>query len=127
MNQQKRAADHLLSYEDFNRFFMLIKRNVNAVRKNLGTFEEPYSEISQNYKNILIKVLLPAVAKRHLKIVASDVLIEIKAEQKTTSEGKSKTFYRAIDLPSTADVKKTHARYAHNTLHIIIPKIAAPI
>jgi HSP20 family molecular chaperone IbpA len=122
--QTRQFNDDLFSYEDLSSFFTFLKKNVNTLRKNLGKFEEPYSEISQNYKQILIKVLLPAVARSNLKIIASDTLLEIKAEQHG-SEEKPKTFYRAIDLPSRADIKRTVAKYRHNTLQIIIPTISA--
>lgn len=123
--QTRQFNDDLFSYEDLSRFFTFLKKNVNTLRKNLGKFEEPYSEISQNYKHILIKVLLPAVARNNLKIIASDTLLEVKAEQHNGREDKPKTFYRAIDLPSQADIKNTVAKYRNNTLHIIIPKVFA--
>lgn len=123
--QTRHFNDDLFSYEDLSSFFTFLKKNVNTLRKNLGKFEEPYSEISQNYKQILITVLLPQVARSNLKIIASDTLLEIKAEQKNGTAEKPKTFYRAIDLPSCADIKKTAATYRNNTLHIIIPTLYA--
>ena len=48
MAKRRTLVNDILNHEDINRFLVFFKKNVNIVRKKLGKFEEPYSEISQS-------------------------------------------------------------------------------
>tara|TARA_Y100000310_G_scaffold335338_2_gene417094 strand:+ start:13010 stop:13387 length:378 start_codon:yes stop_codon:yes gene_type:complete len=121
--KKRTLVNDLLEQEDVNRILTFFKKNANFVKKRLGKFEEPYSEISQNHKQVMIKVLLPDVSKNNLQLKMNDRLIEIKAEQKKIKWRPAKTFYRAIDLPSNANIKNAVAQYKKNKLKIVIPKL----
>ena len=91
------------------------------LKKAMGQFEEPYSEMSQNFKEILIKVTLPDVERRYLTLKMAGRTVEILAEHKASGKH-VKTYYRSIDLPSTADMMKASAKYVGETLYIKVPQ-----
>ena len=78
--------------------------------------------LTAKFHKVKIKVLLPDVNKNNLHLKMNERLIEIKAEQKKTKWRIPKTFYRAIDLPSNANIKNAVAQYKKNKLKIVIPK-----
>ena len=121
MGKRLKKGLAFLEETDLNKFVKIVKNNVNALRKAMGQFEEPYSEMSQNFKEILIKITLPDVEKRYLTLKMIGKTIEIVADQK--HKGKHlKTFYRSIDLPSTADIMGASAKYVGETLYIKVPQ-----
>lgn len=121
MGKRTKKGLSFLEQSDLNRFVKIVKKNVNAMRKAMGRFEEPYSEMSQNFREIFIKVTLPDIEKRYLTLKMIGKSVEIVAEQK--NNGKHvKTYYRSIDLPSTADVMKASAKYIGETLFIRVPQ-----
>jgi len=110
-----------LEQADLSTFIKILKQNVNAVKKAMGKFEEPYSEMSQNFKAILIKVTLPDVERRYLTLKLIGKTVDILAEHRY--QGKHmKTYYRSIALPSTANVAKASAKYIGDTLYIKVPQ-----
>ena len=110
-----------LEEADFNTFVSILKKNVNTLKKALGQFEEPYSEMSQNFKEILIRVVLPEIEKRYLTLKMIGKTVEVIAEHK--HQGKHiKTYYRSIHLPSTANTLKASATYVGETLYIKVPQ-----
>lgn len=120
MEKEKKGLS-FLEQADLGKFFKTFKQNVNTLRKAFGRFEEPYSEMSQNFAAILIKVTLPDVEKRNLTLKMVGKTVEVIAEQKR--QGKHmKTFYRCIDLPSTADISKATAKYVGEYLYIKVPQ-----
>ncbi|HLC72318.1 MAG TPA: Hsp20/alpha crystallin family protein [Candidatus Nanoarchaeia archaeon] len=121
MGKRSKKGLAFLEETDLNKFVKIVRNNVNALRKALGQFEEPYSEMSQNFKEILIKVTLPDVERRYLTLKMVGKTIEIVADQKY--KGKHlKTFYRSIALPSTADIMGASAKYISDTLYIKVPQ-----
>ncbi len=121
MGKRTKKGLSFLEQSDLNRFVKIVKKNVNAMRKAMGRFEEPYSEMSQNFREIFIKVTLPDIEKRYLTLKMIGKSVEIMAEQK--NNGKHvKTYYRSIDLPSTANVLKASAKYIGETLFIRVPQ-----
>lgn len=121
MGKRTKKGLSFLEQSDLNRFVKIFKKNVNAMRKAMGQFEEPYSEMSQNFKEIFIKVTLPGIERKYLTLKMIGKSVEIVAEQK--DNGKHvKTYYRSIDLPSTADVLKASATYIGETLFIRVPQ-----
>lgn len=121
MGKRTKKGLSFLEEADFNKFVSILKHNVNAVKKAIGQFEEPYSEMSQTFREILIKVTLPDVEKRYLTLKMVGRTVEVIAEHKR--QGKHvKTYYRSIDLPSTADTLKASAKYVGETLYIKVPQ-----
>ena len=121
MGKRTKKGLSFLEEADLNKFVKIFKRNLNAVKKAIGKFEEPYSEMSQNFREILIKVTLPDVEKRYLTLKMVGRTVEIIADHR--HQGKHvKTYYRSIDLPSTADMLKASAKYIGETLYIKVPQ-----
>ena len=125
MARQKKSDNLLItnSYADFSQLFSNIRKNVNTFRQNMGKFEEPYSEVSQNHRHIKIKINLPDVHKKDLRLHMGSKHIEVKATQKKRKGMPSKTFYRSIPLPSTAVIQEAMAHYQRTTLKITIPNV----
>ena len=121
MGKRTKKRLPFLEEADLNTFVKILKRNIHAVRKAMGQFEEPYSEMSQNFRYILIKIVLPAVEKRHLTLKMVGRTVEVLAEQK--HHGRHvKTYYRSIALPSTANALQASATYVGETLYIKVPQ-----
>ncbi|GEM_PF-3213034 len=121
MGKKTKKGLSFLEQTDLNKFVKVLKQNVNAVRKAMGQFEEPYSEMSQNFREILIKVTLPNVEKRYLTLKFAGKTVEILAEHRKKGVH-VKTYYRSIALPSTADIVKASAKYVGDTLYIKVPQ-----
>ena len=103
-----------------------IRKNIRAVnnqarvvQKYFLKYEEPYSEVSQNFKALLIKVRLPYTKKRDitLRILGDKVEIEGVFNHKTGRRG----FFRKVDLPSNARSDRAKAVFKNETLKIKIP------
>ncbi|MBI1972822.1 Hsp20/alpha crystallin family protein [Candidatus Woesearchaeota archaeon] len=122
MGKQTKKRLPFLEEADINTFVKILKRNIHAVRKAMGQFEEPYSEVTHNFKHILIKIALPAVEKRHLTLKIAGRTVEVIAEQKHHRRH-VKTYYRSIELPSTAHTLRASATYAGETLYIKVPQV----
>ena len=121
MGKHQRKELSFLEQADLHSLVKIFKKNINAMKKAMGKFEEPYSEMSQNYKEILIRVTLPAIEKKLLTLRILGKTVEIAAEQH--EQGKHvKTFYRSIDLPSTADTRGATATYVGDVLSIKVPQ-----
>ncbi len=121
MGKRTKKEMSFLEQADLNKFVKILKKNVNAVKKAMGQFEEPYSEMSQNFKEILIKVTLPDVDRRYLTLKMAGRTVEVLAEHKAFGKH-VKTYYRSIDLPSTANMLKASAKYIGDTLYISVPQ-----
>ena len=121
MGKRTKKGLSFLEQTDLNRFVKIVKKNINTIRKAMGQFEEPYSEMSQNFREIFIKVTLPDIEKKYLTLKMIGKSVEILAEQK--NNGKHvKTYYSSIDLPSTADILNASAKYIGETLFIRVPQ-----
>lgn len=121
MGKHQHKELSFLEQADLHSFVKILKKNVNAIKKAMGKFEEPYSEMSQNCKEILIRVTLPAIDKKYLTLRILGKTVEVVAEQ--TDEGAHvKTLYRSIDLPSTADTRRATATYVGDVLSIKVPQ-----
>lgn len=96
-----------------------VNNQVRVVQKYFLKYEEPYSEISQNFKALLIKVKLPYTKKRDiiLRILGDKVEIEGVSNHKNVRKG----FFRKVDLPSNVKVDRAKAVFKNETLKIKIP------
>lgn len=108
--------------------------------------EEMLDELSTNYrrafanfketdKEFIVEVEVPGIEKEDIKLSTTEHGIEIKAEKKHEEESEengysySKSFsgfYRAFDVPDTADLKHIEAEYKGGVLTIKMPKIQRP-
>ncbi len=110
---------------DFQKFFTDVNKQVDIVRKNLVTYEEPYSEITQNDKIIEILVKLPDVYKKDLTVKLEGNQVFVNAHQREKSMFgyiTKKGFSRKILIPDNALLKKAKAVYKGDILKIKIPK-----
>ena len=96
-----------------------VNNQVRVLQKYFLKYEEPYSEISQNFKALLIKVNLPYTKKRDitLRILGDKVEIEGVSNHKNVRKG----FFRRVDLPLNVKVDRAKAVFKNETLKIKIP------
>ena len=96
-----------------------VNNQVRAAQKYFLKYGEPYSEISQNSKTLLIKVKLPYTKKKDitLRILGDKVEIEGVSNHKTGKRG----FFRKVDLPSNVRPDRAKAVFKNETLKIKIP------
>ncbi|HLD12222.1 MAG TPA: Hsp20/alpha crystallin family protein [Candidatus Nanoarchaeia archaeon] len=108
----------MVSRKEENKFLQSI---TDKFQSFVGTFEKPFSNISQNIKKSTIIVELPHVQDKDLTIIINNDLVIIKA-----TRGKEKTlnytiFYRKIPLPAGLDIQKTKKTFQRGTLTLEIP------
>ena len=133
MKNKKRGLD-ILSNLNINRFIgdindginkniSVFNRRITRIRKNFVKYHEPHSEISQNYKNMIIKINLPNAFKKDILLKISYGKIEVRGHSfvKENKRRVLRGFYRSIDLPPTARPDKATAKFKKETLTIKIP------
>lgn len=103
-----------------------INKGVNSL---MGAYKKPYSNITQNPKNVTINVELPRIKRRDIFLELNDEKLSVKAEDTSRRVKGSDPeieaalgFYRAIVLPKGLAVDKTEAKFSGNVLKIKIPK-----
>ncbi|MDO8628542.1 MAG: Hsp20/alpha crystallin family protein [Nanoarchaeota archaeon] len=87
----------------------------------LGTFEKPFSNISQNVKKAVITVELPNVNDKDLTIMVNNDLAIIKATRGKENTTNYTVFYRKIPLPAGLDIQKTKKTFKRGILTLEIP------
>jgi HSP20 family protein len=93
---------------------------------------EPFTDIQETDKEVVLTAEIPGVKKGDIKINATEDAIEISAESKSEVEEEKEgyvrkersfgRFYRRYSLPSTVDPDKTKASYKNGVLEVRMPK-----
>lgn len=93
---------------------------------------EPRTDIENKAKTIEITAEMPGINQKDIKISIEKNRIEIKAEQKEKTEIKKKNFYRqersytgfyrAFNLPTAVNPKKTKTTLKNGLLKIVMQK-----
>ncbi|MDO8556579.1 MAG: Hsp20/alpha crystallin family protein [Nanoarchaeota archaeon] len=89
----------------------------------LGSFEKPFSNITQNTKKVNIHVELPKVQDKDLTIVITSELVVIKASRGKKDHPDYTVFYRKIPLPAGLDIHNTTKKFSRGTLTLEIPML----
>lgn len=115
----------------FEEFFKKPETKLLGHEKNLPALKEPVSDVIIKDGNAIVRVDLPGVDKRDVKLNVTENFVEIKAEKKhevkVEKEGFFKQersyagFYRVIPLPAEVKAEKSKANYKDGVLEIIIP------
>lgn len=114
-----------------------------AMEKVFGRFprlfrEEPLGpwwpavDVFERDDNVVVKVDLPGVDKKNVKIFVTDEDVTIQGEMKREEEVREKNYYRSeraygkfsrtIPLPVAVDRDKAKASFKDGVLEIVIPK-----
>jgi HSP20 family protein len=93
---------------------------------------EPLTDITEDDKEYLVKVELPAMKKEDVKVTVENGTLRISGERKAEKEEKTKkyhriersygSFLRAFTLPEGADGTKVNADYKDGVLTVRLPK-----
>jgi HSP20 family protein len=97
-----------------------------------ATAWEPATDITEDDKEYLVKVELPAMNKEDVKVTVENGTLQISGERKAEKEEKTKkyhriersygSFLRAFMLPDSADGTKVNAEYKDGMLTVHLPK-----
>jgi len=106
--------------------FLLGKQNYSTIPRT------PLTDIQQAGNNVVVRLELPGVEKKDLKIIAKENSIEISAERKSESKVVKKgylrhergysRFHRIIPLPSVIDVNSVKSELKNGVLAITATK-----
>ncbi len=96
-----------------------VNSRFKVVQKYFLKYEEPYSEISQNNKALLISVKLPYTKKKDIALRILGNKVEVKGISSHKNDRKG--FFRNIDLPLNARTDRAKAVFKNETLKIKIP------
>ena len=123
---------------EFNRFFRDFNRSFGMLRNEDDSSEvaefnwSPLSDILENDDNFQIKLDLPGVDKKDVKISYSEGKIEISGERKNESKVEGEKyhrvershgkFFRSFNLPSEVKEDKIKADFKNGQLNVVIPK-----
>jgi HSP20 family protein len=98
------------------------------------TLWAPLTDITEDDKEFLVKVELPAMKKEDVKVTVENGMLRITGERKAEKEEKTKkyhriersygTFERSFTLPDGADGTKVSADYKDGMLTVRLPKTA---
>ena len=101
----------------------IINRNITNIRKDFVRYHEPYSEVLQNYRSMLVRIKLPDVPKKNLLLKVGNGKIEVRGHTFIRENDKKllRGFYRIINLPQNALLHKAKAKYKNDVLKIKIP------
>lgn len=104
----------------------------------LEPFREPYSDVIESDKEVIVTMELPGVEKSDIKITTTDNSVEISAERRSAAEEKREergyimrersysSFYRKIPLSASVDPSRAKASYKNGILEIVLPKTGEP-
>jgi HSP20 family protein len=91
----------------------------------------PDVEIKQTNGEFMVKVDLPGLTKKDVKVEVSDGALTIEGERKQEKEEKGEGFYRSertygkfsrtIALPEGVEVEKAKANFTNGVLEIVMP------
>jgi len=117
----------------FDRFF---GRALAQLRPTPGLFGEgfrlPLMDVSDKKDRIVVKVELPGIDKKNVKVSLDGDILSIRGETKKEQEVKKKdyyyseraygSFYRSLPLPVAVEKEKIRASYKDGILTIELPK-----
>ncbi|MBI2498828.1 Hsp20/alpha crystallin family protein [Candidatus Woesearchaeota archaeon] len=116
-------------FKEMKRVQDRINKKVNSL---MGGYKKPYSNITQNPKNVVINVELPGIKKKNIFLDVNDEKLVVKADENSrkikekediySEIDKSLGYYRSIVLPKGLAVDKTEAKLSGKVLKIRIPK-----
>lgn len=96
---------------------------------------EPFTDIQESDKEIIVTAEIPGVDKRDIRINATEDRLEISAETKYEAKEEKEgyvrkersygRFYRALTLPATVKSQEAKASYKNGVLEVILPKVEA--
>jgi HSP20 family protein len=123
-------------------------KDLPSLRRNLGRWFDwefapatnggwaPSVDVFEDDKAITIKVDLPEVQKKDIKVEIEDGMLTISGERKLEKEEKKDnyrriersygTFYRSFSVPDDVDPKQIKAETADGVLRVTLPKTKAP-
>ena len=114
---------------DFEKFFNHFHARPLFFRRTISTS----CDIEDLGKELLVKVDLPGVTKKDIKLDISENSIEISAEHKDESKSKRKNFlkkertelsyYRVLPLPVKVLSAKAKAKLSDGILSVTLPKV----
>jgi HSP20 family molecular chaperone IbpA len=125
----KKTSDLDKIIKDVNKGFLknfkFVNKHIDTLKRTFTKYEEPYSEIRQSHRGMNIKIKLPKVKQRNIKLNVTDSQIEIKAETKIKADNKKvlKIYHRTIDIPKCSIPKQTIAKFNNQILKIKVPYI----
>ena len=122
-----RAFDNLR--REFERSF----RNIPTITPlSLPSWPKTHTDIIDEGNKLVVKVDLPGVKKKDIKLNVTDNSLEVSAEHKEEEEEKRKNFlrkersevsyYRTLPLPEKVVAGKAKAKLTDGVLNITIPK-----
>lgn len=96
----------------------------------------PKVDIEEDDKAYTIKVEIPEVSRKDVKIDVDSGMLTLSGERRHEKEEKSKkyhrversygSFLRSFAIPSDVDESKIRATFADGMLHVVMPKGAEP-
>ncbi len=125
---------------DVDSTFDNLRREFERVFRNLPTITPPslpslpntHTDIIDEGNKLVVKVDLPGVKKKDIKLDVTDNSLEVSAEHKEEEEEKRKNFlrkersevsyYRTLPLPEKVIASKAKAKLIDGVLNITIPK-----
>ncbi len=107
------------------------------IRAERDLFQVGASELVEKEKEFVLRVAVPGLEAKHLKVTAlPDTLViegqgehvrESKEEHTLFREFTEKKLFRRVDLPSNLDLDKVKATLDKGVLEITAPKLAPPV
>ena len=116
----------------FDRFSGSSSRLRHAVGEEITGELIPSLDLRESPGEVVVKVELPGVRERDVKVSISDHLLVVEGEkssERETQEGAYHvtersygSFHRALDVPDSIDVDKIEAKLAGGVLTVTLPK-----
>lgn len=141
-----RRSDHAMRHREENPFYAL-QREMNRAFDDFfhgfslspfDTVEGPFGffmptlDMSENDKEINIRVELPGMDEKDVEIFLTEDALTIKGEKKEEKEDKGRGYYhmersygsfnRVVPLPPGVDTEHAEARFKNGLLHLTLPK-----
>lgn len=110
------------------------KRELAPAEKGIEPYREPYSDVIETEKDVVVTMELPGVEKGDIEITTNDESLEISGERKSEVEENKEDkgyllkersyskFYRRIPLNAAVDSDKAKASFKNGVLEIVLPK-----
>lgn len=129
----RREMDKLFdSFFDNKEVRKLIGSGKSLVKKPFRLIAEPVSDVKVKDKDVEVKLGMPGVSKKDIRIEVTDSYVEVRAEKKEESRVKKKRMYReersyrsyhrVIPLPVKVKAEKAKADFKKGVLEIKIPR-----
>ncbi len=136
----KPQTSWMSNWEDIDKVFDNFKRDLEKSFSSfpsiniphIPTISEGNCDIVDEGNHLKIKMNMPGVQKKDIKLNVTDNSIEISAEHKEESEEKKKnylkkersnvSYYRTLPLPEDVVSEKTKAKLSDGVLEITLPK-----